>query len=311
MIGALVLPWLAAFLASFGCGKSPDEGERILVVAGIQPLGDFVRATGGERVEVLTVVPPGANPHVFDLTPELLRRAEKARALVLIGLGMEYWADKLRANIPNNGLKTLLAGEEVLSGDRLRGAGSLTQPDADVLDAHDHDHRGVNPHVWLDPAYAADIVSLIRDMLSDLEPRYADEFARNTRRYIDSLRVLDSDIKNTIAQWPERKRAYITHHASWDHFALRYGLKQAGVIESIPGKEISARELSHLVDLMRRDSIPAVFGETMSSFRAAELLAAETGARVAILDPLGSPSTAMDYLGLMRYNLRKMDEVFR
>ncbi|MDT8323588.1 MAG: metal ABC transporter substrate-binding protein, partial [Bacteroidota bacterium] len=125
----------------------------------------------------------------------------------------------------------------------------------------------------------------------------------------DSLRALDAHIRAVSAQWT--KRRFVEDHSSWVYFAARYGLKQSGVIEETPGREISAHALGSLIARMRGEDVRVIFADARKTSQAADVLSEATGADVARLDPIGSEHTALRYVDLMRYNVREMTRVLR
>ena len=287
----LSLPlWLPlCLLLADGCApKDSREAPKLLIVASIAPLGSLASEIAGAHADVLIVVPPGMNPHVFDLTPELLRRASDADILLLNGAGLEFWAAKLRENIRNSALMEITATDGMT-----------------LLGGHDHG----NPHFWLDPILAMEAARRIRDALVRKDSSHEATYRANAQRLLDSLGLLHADILREVVTW--RKRTFIATHATWDYFAARYDLQQLATLESIPGREISPREMADIIRVMRTTSTTAIFAETLSSLKAVEMLATETGARYAVLDPLGSPQTATRYIDLMRYNLHRMSGIMR
>ena len=290
------LMYAMVLLLLAGCRPADQQDARPVVVTSIAPIGDWIRNITGDAVDVLVVVPPNASPHTFELQPRMLRESARASLVVLIGNGFESWADKLVSNVENPEVRTLLLTE---------GA----DIPALISDKHgDHVHAA-NPHVWLDPVFAAAAVERISTALVELFPDQEHAMQTRAAAYRDSLHALHRHISVRAQQWIGR--AFIGDHSSWVYFARRYGIKQAGVIENIPGREVSARTMGSLIDMMRKQSITAIFSDIRKSSQAVEILAEETDARIAALDPLGSERTSFTYLGLMRYNVREIDRVLQ
>jgi ABC-type Zn uptake system ZnuABC Zn-binding protein ZnuA len=107
-----------------------------------------------------------------------------------------------------------------------------------------------------------------------------------------------------------RSRRFIAFHAAWAYFARDYGLEQAAVIERSPGREPSPAEVAAIVRTARSIGARAIFAEPEFSPKAAQVIAAESGARVLLLEPLGRPP-AYRYLETMRYDLAQMREALR
>ena len=290
----VMIVWLlsiAVAACAGGAEPSPTADGRILVAASITPLADFARQIGGDHVEVITLVPSGASPHTYELTPSQVEQVAKARLLVLNGIGLEYWADKLiqSADNPNLIVVDTSQGVEVL-------AETAGEP-------------GGNPHIWLDPENAIVQVGHIRDALIRADPTHADDYRASAERYIAELQALDQEIADEVATWSNRQ--FIAFHPAWVYFARRYGLVQAAVIEESPGREPSPADVARIVETARRIGAKAIFAEPQFSPKAAQTIAEESGAHVLFLDPLGSSLDDRSYLNLMRYNVAQMAKSLR
>jgi ABC-type Zn uptake system ZnuABC Zn-binding protein ZnuA len=234
---------------------------------------------------VVTIVSGASNPHTFEITPETILKASRARLLVLNGIGLEFWAQKLIDTIGKANLQVV-----------------ETAKDLDIL--QDPDHAAGNPHVWLAPALAMHQVESIREALIGVDPEHASIYRRNSQSYLDSLRELDNEITLRIAGW--QKRSFICFHPSWNYFANNYKLDQAAVIEKQPGFEPTPSEMMEIVETAKRLNISAIFAEKQFPLKSSETIARECGARVIILDPLGSDAPDFSYVKLMRQNVTQM-----
>ena len=128
-----------------------NGNDRLLVAASIPPIADMVHQVGGERVDVLTMVPPGASPHTYEPTPEQMRRLAQARVLFLNGVGLEFWADKTVDAVGSDTLRVVTLAEGL------------------PLLQSSHNAAG-NPHLWLSPQRAMTYVERIRDALIAADP---------------------------------------------------------------------------------------------------------------------------------------------
>lgn len=280
-------------LAMFACSRAPQEapaGVRILAMASILPLADFTREVGGDRVAVEALVPPGASPHTYELLPSQLRLLNRARLLVLNGVGLEFWADRVIAAADNPNLLVVRTsdGLSIIEGDP--------------------DEPGGNPHVWLSPRCAMHQVRMIRDGLIKADPAGTAAYEANARSYFHQLNLLDEEIREQVATFSSRR--FIAFHAAWAYLARDYGLDEAGVIEHRPGQEPSPEEIASIVKTVRSIRARAIFAEPQFSPRAAQAIAEETGTHVLFLNPLGSPPEYR-YLEMMRANLKVMAEALK
>lgn len=291
MVAWLWLMSMAVVACGGGAKPSPTASGGLLVAASIAPLADFARQVGGDHVQVITLVPPGASPHTYELTPSQVEQVARARLLVLNGVGLEYWADKLvqSADNPNLIVVDTSQGIEILAG---------------IAGEH-----GGNPHIWLDPENAIVQVGHIRDALVRADPTHADDYRANAERYIGELQALDQEIASEVATWSSRQ--FIAFHPAWAYFAWRYGLVQAAVIEESPGREPSPADVAQIVETAKRIGAKAIFAEPQFSPKASRTIAEESGAQVLFLDPLGSSLDDPSYLSLMRYNVAQMAKALR
>jgi manganese/iron transport system substrate-binding protein len=278
-----------AFL--LGCrATTPVADSRMVVATSIAPLADFVRQVGGDRVRVFSIVPSGANPHTFELSPDQMSQLAFARVIFLNGIGLEYWANNILDNFGSRGLQVV----QVSNG---------------IPILADQDHAGGNPHVWLNPQYAIKQVASIRDALCRLDSASAPYYNQNAERYLQQLKKLDDEIEQEIKTW--QFRSFICFHPSWNYFADRYGLIQAAVIEKRPGFEPTPGEVAEIITLAKKLKAKAIFAEKQFPLKVSQMIAQEAGAAVLVLDPLGEDSASYRFVQLLKSNVDLMAEALR
>lgn len=289
----LALMLLVAVMSA-GCarpGRPASEGGKLLVAASILPMADFARQVGGDRVEVQALIPPGVSEHIYEPTPAQVEMLSKSRLLVLNGVGLEFWADKAIGAVSNPSLLVVRTAE---------GLSILASPDKDEAQG--------DPHVWLDPLDAIHQVEAIRDALIKADPEGADTYRRNAASYVEQLNQLDAYIKQKVAGFSSKD--FIAFHAAWGYFAKRYGLREAAVIERSPGREPSPAEIANIVQKAKAIKAKVIFAEYQFPTKAADVIAAESGARVLTLDPLGIPPD-YNYVSTLRYDVDEMAKAMR
>ena len=274
----------------------PAYAEKIKVIASITPLADLSRQVGGDKVEVKLLLPPGASPHTYEPTPKALKDVSDARVFIKIGLGLEFWAEKI---IRSSGHKNLII---VVSSSDLP---LITYHEK----GHSHGSLGADPHIWLDPVIAKGIVTKIETAFAEADPQNAEYYRQNASIYREKLSRLDKEITNKVKTL--RVKEYVTFHPAWNYFSRRYGLTVAGVIEESPGKEPGPRHIEKIIREIKRIGSKVVFVEPQFNPKIAEVIAKECGARVVYLDPIGGQKGRETYMDMMRYNIAVMESVMK
>ena len=283
----------------------PESGsprDRPLVVASFFPLYDFAREVAGTDAEVRCLVPPGASPHGEEATPGAARMVAEADLVILLGVGMDGWVSRLAGA---NG-KTRVVEVHGGLATRSEAPGALEES----AHGHAHPESGIDPHIWLDPVLAGEIVRRLADELSLLVPGAKTRFHERAEAYRRQLRELDRDFRDAIEGCVRRR--VVTFHGAFGYLFARYDLEVAGVIEPFPGGEPSAAYLRQLVDLMRQLKLNVIFAEPHLPDRPARIIAQEIGGRVERLDPcetLLPDAPEATYLQRQRTNLATLKRV--
>jgi len=287
---------LLFFPQVLGCEGAQGEGSSDtlpVVVTSIFPIGDLARQLAGELARVEVLLPPGASPATFDVTPRQIRDLQRAGLFLMIGGGLDEWVSQLpEASGGDSPVVRLSDGVPLLAGEE---------------DEHGHDHGSGNPHIWLDPILVRDqILPKLGEALKGAIPDGAKLIDNRASLLADSLTALDEEIRETLR--PLEHRAFIATHSAWTYFAARYGLEEAGVIHAHPGQDPSSREMAALLEVARARGINCLFTEPQLGEVAARALATELSLPTCLLDPLGGPNQEgrTGYFQLLRFNTRQL-----
>ncbi len=293
---------LAALPGGIACERQVSS-DKMTVVVTIFPLADFVKNVAGDKVEVVTLLRSGDSPHTYEPSSRDVKAVVRAMLLVVNGAGLDFWVEKLKTAGSDN---LVMVDTSVV----LAEEGLLLSGDEHEHEGEEDDHGGTNPHFWLDPVLAQKQVEAIASALVTADPDNKDFYLENAADYIAQLQSLDGEIRAATMDFSPRE--FIAYHASWTYFAKRYGLIEAAVMAPSHGQE---PDIKHAIDVAREFHVKAIFAEPQSttSVKSAETVAAETEAKVLILDPIGG--TGLEgkdsYIALMRYNVEKMGEGMR
>ena len=260
-----------------------EDGEtpRVNVVVSLAIFADFARQVGGDRVDVSTLVPAGADPHTYEPGPSRVAKLTKADLVIVNGLGLEAaLEDVVEENTSSSAILVELA--EGLP----------------VIDK--------NPHLWLDVLNAIAYVEHIRDALAEIDPAGADTYRANADGYLAELRTLDEEVAAAIDSIPPERRKLVTFHDAFPYLAHRYGLEVVAVVVASPGKEPSAKDVANLVDAIAAEDVPAVFKEPQLNARILELAADDAGVEVCTLYSAALDKKVNTYVKLMRFNAKEL-----
>lgn len=261
------------------------SGTKVNAVVTLPVFTSMVRAIGGDRVTVTSIVPPGVEAHTYQPTPSNVRAVADANVVFVNGAGLEEW---LRPLIESAG-GTRVPVYELSLG--------LTPVDG-------------NPHFWLDPTDAVRYAQRIAQGLSEHDLDGADQYRANAEEYIGEIQAYDEWAKGQLAEIPAERRKLVTFHDAYPYFASHFGLQLVGFVERSPGQEPSPRELADLVNQIKAQQVPAIFGEPQFNPKLAETLAKEAGIKTAVLYS-DTPPEGQGYLEMMRLNVQNVVEGLR
>ncbi len=252
-----------------------------LAVATIEPYASLARAVLGDGWRVESLVPAGANPHVFSPTPADVRKVAAARLVIMNGLGLDDWLiDKLVK--PNNLQATVYRAADSLKGRTI--ALPSGAPD---------------PHVWTDPVLMTFVVCDIARAAGRLDPEHADDYLTRAREYKQKLFEIAQMTAARLEQAPTRK--FVAFKNPFSYVAARYQLERVYLITPNPAAEPSPRELAAAARVLQQNDLHYILAP-MQTAREAEQVAATLGVQAALIDILGE--TGVDYLGVWEANGR-------
>ena len=304
-----------AFLVPAGCGdgaarsaspradRAPvtgaperEEPSKLLLVATTPMVADAVRAIAGDRAEVVGLVAPGVDPHLWTPTRSDILRLLDADAVFMNGLLLEGRAGDAFGRVEASGRPVVRLAETIDTRDLL-------------LDPANPSH--FDPHVWMDPVLWARTAHAVRDALVAIDPAHRDEYEANCTRFTEDATRLHKEIAGMTATIPFTWRTLVTAHDAFRYFGKRYGLEVLGIQGISTESEPSLADIETLVATVVERGIPAVFAETTVADRSARALvegAAAQGHELELGAPLYSDSTGPassdegTWLGMLRHN---------
>ncbi|MFP4655179.1 MAG: metal ABC transporter solute-binding protein, Zn/Mn family [Methanohalobium sp.] len=259
-----------------GCSEKSQtqkDDENITVAVSILPQAEFVKQVGGEKVNTIVMIPPGASPATHEPTSGQLRDLSNALMYAKLGSGLPFensWMGKIRS-----------VNDDMLI---------VNSSDGITI-------RNNDPHVWTTPENSKIMVENIYKGLVQVDPENKSYYSQNKDEYMQELDELDSYINNTLSGY--ENRSIMVYHPTWEYFAQEYGLDMIPV--ELEGKEPTAKELKRFVDVAKKKNISVIYVQEHFSKSSAESIAKEINGEVVSVNPL-----AKDYVT----NLRNVTNVF-
>jgi ABC-type Zn uptake system ZnuABC Zn-binding protein ZnuA len=283
--------------------KQPITAEKKLnVVSTVAPITSIVENIGGDKIALTGIIPEGMNSHTFEPVPSDVKLLSQSDLLIVNGLDLEIPTLNLaRANLKKDAA-LLLLGERTISEKEYI---------YDFTFPKEHGHP--NPHLWLNPQHAMRYATLIRDELIRLDPNNTSAYEANAAAFLKKLEMLDQAILDSVKTIPENHRRLLTYHDSWPYFARRYGFQIIGAVQPSDFSDPSPREVKRLIDQIRKEKVPAIFGSEVFPSPVLEQIARASKTRY--IDKLrddelpgqsGDPQHS--YIGMMVENLTIMFE---
>ncbi len=297
----LALGGCAAFQADdVGTEEDDGGGGAVTVFASFYPLEYLAGQIGGDRVEVSSLTPPGADPHSVELAPRTVADLGEADLAVVLS-GFQPAVDEA---LSVTGVPVFDAGEhtELLTTEE-------TGHDHSHDDDHEHGHAEgtLDPHFWLDPERLADVATALADELTERDPDGADTYRANADRLLTDLEDLDEELAAGLASC--QGDTIVVAHEAYGYLTSEHGLQQEGLSGIDPEAEPSPARLAEIADVVAEHDVDTIFVETLLSPAVSEALAEDLGLQTAVLDPLeNQQDESADYLDVMRANLGALQE---
>jgi ABC-type Zn uptake system ZnuABC Zn-binding protein ZnuA len=278
------------------------SAQKLNVVTSVSPITNIVKNVAGDKITLTGLVPEGVNSHTFELVPSDVAKVNDADLVIIDGLGLEVNVEGVvdQANNTNPDLQILKLGDNTIT------------PDQYVFDFSFPEEAGdPNPHLWLNVPYAMKFANLTRDKLIEMDPANADYYTQNTDQYITKLKQLDEGIMKAVQSVPEQNRKLLTYHDSWAYFAPRYGMVVIGAIQPSDFGQPTPREVASLIDQVKTEKVPALFGSEVFPTEVVDQIAKEANVKiVSTLSDDDLPGDAGDpqnsYVGMMLENMKNM-----
>jgi ABC-type Zn uptake system ZnuABC Zn-binding protein ZnuA len=301
---ALSLVVSSAAMAA-GCGSdssSAADPNRLDVATTVAPITSIVANIGGDRVKITGIVPEGTNSHTFEPKPSVAELLSQIDVLYVNGLKLEEPTKDLaeqnlkdRAAIVELGTRSIPASEYAYDFSFPKSAGKP------------------NPHLWTDPKYALKYAAVVRDDLSKRDSANAAYYRANYVAFKAKVDEFDKAMRTSFATIPRAKRKLLTYHDAYAYFGRDYGWDIVGAIQVANFEDPTPKEVARLIDQVRAEKVPAIFGSEVFPSPVLAQIGKEAGVKyVDVLrddDLPGKPGQPEhSWLGLMDFDYTTITE---
>ena len=292
---------LCAVMVGGACGGDGGGGakatdDRLQVVTTVSPITSMVANIGGDLVAVTGVVPEGTNSHTFEPPPSVAEVLATADLIFVNGLKLEDPTLALAEQNKKDEAEIVSIGDEVLP------------PDDYIFDFSFPESEGKpNPHLWTDPTYGRKYAEVIKDALVQADEENAAAFEANYEKFVAKVDSLDEALRTATATIPREKRKLLTYHDAYAYFAKTYGWTVIGAIQVESFDDPTPKDVAGLIEQVRKEQVPAVFGSEVFPSPVLEQIGREAGVRYVdeLRDddlPGGPGDPEHSWLGLLRFD---------
>ncbi|MCE2751665.1 MAG: zinc ABC transporter substrate-binding protein [Pirellula sp.] len=280
-------------------GASPSGALPVVATTGM--IADMVRSIGGDAVQLTQLIPAGVDPHLYKPIRDDVVAIVHSKIVFYNGLKLEgRMSDVLAAGSKSQRVHVALS-------DALDPSSLIGEPSSHEVD----------PHIWMDVSMWSKTIGSIRDTLGGVLVHHRERLDRAAGELIEQLEALDRYGKEAIGRIPKPQRILISSHDAFQYFGRRYGLRVEGVQGISTASEAGLQRIPELIELIRENSVPAVFKESSVGGKMIDaVIEGAASRRIELrvgkelysdaLGPVGSG--AETYIGMMKHNFDAVAE---
>jgi zinc transport system substrate-binding protein len=303
-----ILVFLAAVLPAGGRKDTKRVEGKLNVVTTIFPPYDFVREIAGDKVSLVMLLPPGAESHSFEPTPQDIIKVQNCDVFIYVGGESDAWVERILESMDTARIEIVTFMDCVEVVEELIVEGMEEEEEEEEAEGPEYDE-----HVWTSPKNAKLIVEKIAGALEIRDGANAGEYEKNTASFLAKLTELDESFQK-LTDGAARKTLVFGDRFPFRYFADAYGLSY---FAAFPGcsteTECSAATIAFLINKVRAEKIPVVFHIELSNEKIADVICEETGAKKLLLHAVHNITKrdfdrGLGYYTLMSQNVKNLRE---
>lgn len=292
-----ILLILSFLLLIVSCTKEKQDKSNIAVT--IYPFKSIVQEIVGNKVKIDVLLPAGADPHTYEMSPSDLMKIQNAKVFFYGAESLDGWVAKIETESKIELLK-LIPKEFLID---------IKTSNDHSHHSDDHNHYGVDPHFWTDPLTVNSMLDSLAKILSSLYSDYKEYFRENSLKFSKKLVELDKKIREQTKVL-ENTKVY-SAHPFYNYFFNRYGIEVVGSLEISPGQQITPKFLKNVSEEISRKNVQAIFINKQHISKSAQLLAEDAKINLVELDPMGGMNSLITYEDIIISNLNLIIRALR
>ncbi|MDK1728414.1 metal ABC transporter substrate-binding protein [Dellaglioa algida] len=314
LVGLLLMLFVVVLA---GCGQTTANkgSNKLQVVTTFYPIYEFTKAVAGSDADVTMLMPAGTEPHDYEPSAKDIGKISQANVFIYSSNNMETWVGSLKSSIDEGQTKILNASHSIKMIDE---NDELKSEEAELADKEEttsfESTDNYDPHIWLDPENAKEMVTNISKELIQQDPKHKQDYVKRTNAYLKKLTTLNTEYETTLKN--AKNKTFVTQHAAFAYLAKQYGLTQVAIAGISSDGEPSPNRLAELQTYIKKYHVDTIFTEANDSSKIANMLARETNIKVKGLNPIEGLSKAQiesgeTYLSVMQDNLKSLKTVVK
>lgn len=269
------------------------SSPKLDIVASFYPLEFFAKEIAGDKANVSTLIPIGAEPHDYELLPDDIKKLQNSDLILVLGANLEPWAEQIYTfellGDTNDETVNVLSFAHTLE--------SLKNTETP------------NPHIWLDPVLAQEMTVAITAQLSEIDPNNSTYYTKRTNELNAQLQSLDEEFRTGLQDCEHKK--FVVSHDAFTYLASRYGLETYSITGLTPNTEPSIERIKEIVDYLKTSGDEYIFLDAFENPEAAQVIVDESGLAALTLRTIEGITEeeqilGIDYFSLMRSNLENL-----
>lgn len=263
---------------------------------------------GVDGVDVVNLTPNQTGClHDYQFNTADMKKLSNADAFIINGGGMETFIMDVVKQYPDMDIIDSSTDVNFLT------ESSGHHHDHDEEDAHEDEDSDsdeeYNSHAWLNTDNYMIQIENIRDGFIELDPENADKYRTNADIYLEKISEIADELHTLSIPGDE---GVIIFHDAFAYLADEIGLTISAAIEvDNENSSLSSGEIASIIDEMNEKNIKYIFVEAQFSTKIADTIAAQTGAKVYVLDSIVTGSDSKDaYIDAMKSNIEILKSIF-